>query len=60
MLEGYTKKYKITKLVYYDETNDIREAIRQEKQIKGWLRAKKVSLIESRNPEWKDLSEWWF
>ncbi len=59
LAEGYTKKYKITKLVYYNETNDVNEAIAREKQIKGWLRAKKIALIESMNPEWKDLSEDW-
>jgi putative endonuclease len=59
LIEGYTKKYKITKLVYYDETNDVIEAISREKQIKGWIRKKKIALIESMNPEWKDLSEDW-
>lgn len=60
MIEGYTKKYNITKLVYYEETNDIQAAILKEKQIKGWLRRKKIFLIESVNPNWKDLSEGWF
>jgi putative endonuclease len=60
MVEGFTKKYKITKLVYYEDTNDVEEAIAREKQIKGWLRKKKIALIESINPEWKDLSEEWF
>jgi putative endonuclease len=60
LVEGYTKKYKITKLVYYDHTNDIYEAITREKQIKGWLRKKKIALIESVNPTWKDLSNGWF
>ncbi len=59
LVEGYTKRYKITKLVYYDETNDVTAAIAREKQIKGWLRQKKIALIESMNPEWKDLSEEW-
>jgi putative endonuclease len=59
LVEGYTKRYNITKLVYYDETNDVIEAITREKQIKGWLRQKKIALIESMNPEWKDLSEDW-
>ena len=59
LVEGYTKRYKITKLVYYDETNDVIAAIAREKQIKGWLRQKKITLIESMNPEWKDLSEEW-
>jgi putative endonuclease len=50
-VEGFTKRYNITKLVYYEETNDVRGAISREKQIKGWLRRKKVALIESVNPE---------
>jgi putative endonuclease len=60
LIEGYTKKYKITRLVYYDQTNDIYAAITREKQIKGWLRKKKINLIESINPEWDDLSKEWF
>ena len=59
LIDGFTKKYNITKLVYYEETNDIREAIAREKQIKGWLRKKKIALIESTNAEWKDLSRDW-
>ena len=55
LVEGFTKKYNITKLVYFEETNDVREAISREKQIKGWLRKKKIALIA----EWKDLSEDW-
>jgi len=60
MVEGFTKKYTITKLVYFEETNDIKSAIIREKQIKGRLRSKKMALIESINPQWKDLSEEWF
>jgi len=60
MIEGFTKKYNITKLVYYKETKDIQVAISREKQIKGWLRGKKIALIESVNPKWNDLSEGWF
>ncbi|MGH7791067.1 MAG: GIY-YIG nuclease family protein, partial [Thermodesulfobacteriota bacterium] len=52
LVEGFTKKYNITELVYYEEMNDIHDAIGREKQIKGWLRAKKIALIESVNPEW--------
>ncbi len=47
-------------LVYYEAGDDITVAIAREKQIKGWLRAKKIALIESMNPEWKDLSEDWY
>ena len=60
MAEGFTKKYHITKLVYFEETNDVQSAITREKQIKGWLRSKKITLIESKNPKWKDLKEGWF
>jgi putative endonuclease len=60
MVEGFTKKYNITRLLYFEETSEVQSAIAREKQIKGWLRAKKVALIESKNPEWKDLSEEWF
>ncbi len=60
LVEGFTKKYNITRLVYYEEMNSIPDAIAREKQIKGWLRVKKIALIESANQEWKDLSENWF
>ena len=53
--EGFTKRYKVDKLVYFESTNDVRDAIKREKQIKKWLRKWKVELIESRNPEWRDL-----
>jgi putative endonuclease len=59
LLPGFTSRYNITRLAYYEAFNDIREAIAREKQIKGWLRAKKIALIESVNPGWKDLSEEW-
>ena len=52
---GFTKLYNISKLVFYEETNDVKKAIAREKQIKGWTRVKKVALIESVNPQWKDL-----
>jgi putative endonuclease len=54
---GFTKKYNTDILIYYESTNDVRAAIAREKQIKGWVRSKKVSLIESINPGWKDLSK---
>ncbi len=59
-IPGFTSKYNITKLVYYEAGDDINPALAREKQIKGWLRAKKIALIESVNPEWKDLSEDWY
>jgi len=57
LVEGFTKKYNLTRLVYHETTGDVASAIRREKQIKGWLRAKKIALIESINPHWRDLSE---
>ena len=60
LLEGFTKRYNITKLVYYEVTSDVSAAIEREKQIKGWLRRKKITLIEAMNLQWTDLSEGWF
>ena len=57
LVDGFTKKYRIIKLVYYEILDSIEDAICREKQIKGWLRRKKLALIESMNPEWKDLYE---
>ena len=57
---SFTRKYKITKLVWFQEFSDINEAIRMEKRIKGWVRRKKEDLIKSINPKWKDLSEGWY
>jgi len=54
---GFTKRYKVGKLVYYESTNDIRAAIEREKEIKGWSRQKKAALVESMNPRWKDLAD---
>ena len=59
MIRGFTSKYNITKVVYFEVFNDIESAIKREKQIKGWLRKKKIDLIESMNAEWNDLSEEW-
>lgn len=52
---GFTKRYHVTKLVYYEIFDDINDAIRREKQIKGGSRQKKIDLINSMNPEWRDL-----
>ena len=57
--DSFTKKYHIHKLVYYEHTFDIKEAITREKQIKGWNRDRKNRLIESKNPKWEDLSKAW-
>ena len=56
--DRFTGRYHIDRLVYSEEYQDVRDAIRREKQIKGWLRARKIALIESANPGWEDLSEW--
>ncbi|HCA42622.1 MAG TPA: endonuclease [Bacteroidetes bacterium] len=60
LVAGFTKKYNIQFLVYYESTSSVHSALEREKQIKGWLRAKKISLINSMNPAWKDLSEEWY
>jgi putative endonuclease len=59
-IEGFTKKYNLTQLVYYEAGTDVREAIAREKQLKGWRRSKKLALIDSLNPKWNDLSDGWF
>ena len=59
LVPGFTSKYNLTQLVYYESIDSIDVAISREKQIKGWLRKWKVALIETMNPEWKDLSEEW-
>ena len=60
LVPGFTTKYNIDRLVYFETTQDVEVAISREKQIKGWLRTKKISLIESMNPTWDDLSARWF
>ncbi|MCE3232630.1 MAG: Excinuclease subunit domain protein [Rickettsiaceae bacterium] len=60
LIDGFTKKYNITKLVYYEETSSIESAILREKQLKGWVRRKKNNLVEKMNPKWSDLSEKWY
>lgn len=58
-IPGFTARYNLDKLVYYEAGENVSSAIEREKQIKGWLRSKKIKLIESMNPEWKDLSSNW-
>jgi putative endonuclease len=58
-MKGFTAKYNVDKLVWYECTGDVESAIRREKQIKNWRRAWKVALIDSVNPKWNDLSEEW-
>ena len=57
LYDGFTSKYDVNKLGYYEEYNDIKQAIEREKQIKAGSRKKKIILIESMNYEWKDLSD---
>ena len=59
LIDGFTKKYNVDKLVYFDYTTDVKSAIAREKQIKGWTREKKNILIETVNPKWEDLSLKW-
>ena len=59
LVEGFTSQYNIDRLVYYESTNDIHAALTRERQIKGWLRKKKIELILSLNPTWRDLSDDW-
>ncbi len=60
LIRGFTARYHIDRLVYYEVFSDVRQAILREKQIKGWRRVKKIQLIESFNPEWRDLAEEWY
>ena len=55
-IPGFSNKFNLHRLVYFEETNDVHAALAREKQIKGWLRKKKIALIESVNPTWRDLS----
>ena len=59
LADGFTKKYNVHKLVYYENTNDVYSAISREKQLKGWRRSKKNALITKMNPDWHDLSDDW-
>ena len=56
IVEGFTKKYDVTRLVYYEQTNDVESALTREKQMKEWKREWKIKLIQENNPEWEDLS----
>ena len=57
MINGFTKKYNLNKLVYFDTTPDVRSALEREKQLENWHRDWKINLISEFNPKWKDLSE---
>lgn len=60
LVPGFTSRYNINRLVYYEAFGEILSAIAREKQVKGWLRSKKIALIESANRDWKDLSDGWY
>jgi putative endonuclease len=60
MVEGFTSRYNVLRVVYWEHYDDIRGAIGREKQIKGWSRAKKIALVEAKNPKWKDMAEGYF
>ena len=57
LITGFTSRYRVSRLVHFEEFADIRDAIAREKEIKGWKRSRKTSLIERRNPTWEDLAE---
>ncbi|MFC1734318.1 GIY-YIG nuclease family protein [candidate division KSB1 bacterium] len=57
MVEGFSKRYNISNLVYFEESSDVHSALAREKQLKKWNRAWKIRLIEQQNPEWHDLYE---
>src|SRR5882757_4523778 len=57
--QGFTSKYACNRLVYWESFDDVRKAIDREKQLKGWRREKKIALIETLNPSWKDLAKDW-
>ena len=58
--EGFTKRYGLKRLVYFEEFRDVRNAISRETELKGWLRRRKVALIEKDNPLWRDLAVNWY
>ena len=60
MFEGFTSRYQLDRLVYWEKYKNVRTAIAREKQIKGWRRIRKIQLIVSMNPTWKDLAEDWY
>ncbi len=59
LVEGFTRDYRVDKLIYFEETSDVHAAIAREKQLKGWRREKKEALIRSVNPLWRDLTTDW-
>ena len=59
-IDGFTRRYRMNRLVYFDATTSVEGAISREKELKGWRRSKKINLIEQANPGWKDLSDGWY
>ena len=59
LVKGFTQRYRVHKLVYFEHTTDVYAAIQREKQIKGWRRDRKNELVESMNPQWEDLASKW-
>lgn len=60
MIDGFTKRYRVYRLVWFESGGDVVSVIEREKQIKAWRREKKIALIEANNPAWDDLAEDWF
>ena len=60
LINGFTKKYNIDRLIYFETFSDVYSAIDREKTIKGWLRKKKTELVNEVNPQWRDLSQDWY
>ena len=58
--EGFTARYEVVRLLYWESYDDVHKALAREKQLKGWARAKKIALLERRNPQWKDLASEWY
>ena len=60
LADGFTAKYNVHKLVYFEQTTDVKAAIEREKHLKGWRRKRKNELVETMNSDWKELSEDWY
>ncbi len=58
--KGFTAKYDVNRLLYFESYGEVTHAIQREKELKGWKRSKKIALIEAENPQWRDLSNGWF
>ena len=60
LFEGFTKRYNLDRLVYFEETDEVHSALAREKQLKGWLRRRKAALVETMNANWQDLRAGWY